>query len=206
MVAQEILSKGIQFEGLRDEIFVQIIKQITNNPNPESATQLWHLLQLCVLHFPPTPVFENYLEAWLRFKGGDSRTYIIRSLHCTQEDGVIKQIPPPEAIEGLIKMPYPASKEPIDVYRPQLLPPTAIEEVVAINQNRAVGASGPRPTMKAGPQSSKPPPVQQALKLPIPAAKEPVQEVPPNSSRPMPTVPGGPRPLPTITGKGPPSN
>jgi len=208
MVAQEIVTKGIQFEGLRDEIYVQLIKQITGNPNPESSSLLWHMLQVCVLHFPPTPVFENYLEAWIRIKGGDSRYYIVRTLHETQENGLNQNIPAPEAIEAMIKRPYPSTKEAIDVHRPNLPPPTAIEEVVAINNKRAVGSHS-RPSMRdlAGPVSSVPPPI---LHLPVqqhqPQQKispRPEQQVPP-SSRPMPTVPGGARPLPGVAGRGPP--
>jgi len=213
MVAQEIVAKGIQFEGLRDEIYVQMIKQITNNPSAEGVTQLWSLLQVCVLHFPPTPVFENYLEAWIRIKGGDSRYYIVRTLHETQENGVNQNVPQPETIEAMIKRPYPSTKELIDVHRPNLPPPTAIEEVVAINNKRAVG-SPTRPSMKdlAGPPSSVPPPTFHAPAFH--AAPPPVQHPPPQQSisprevpgaaRPMPGVPAGARPLPGVAGRGPP--
>lgn len=34
MLAKEVLDKGIQQPEMRDEIFVQIIKQVSDNPNP----------------------------------------------------------------------------------------------------------------------------------------------------------------------------
>ena len=34
MLAREVLEKGIQQPELRDEIYIQLIKQVTVNPNP----------------------------------------------------------------------------------------------------------------------------------------------------------------------------
>jgi hypothetical protein len=211
MVAQEIVLKGIQFEPMRDEIYVQLIKQLTNNPSLESTTQLWYLMQICLLHFPPTPVFENYLEAWLRLKGGDAHWYTIRTLHDTQENGVRNETPSPEALEAMIKKNYPSTKEPLDVHRPNLPPQTSIDEVVAINNKRHVGSVGHRPSMRqlAGPQMNMPPPSVHSP--PVQQHAPPVQEVPPAATPaagPPPAgvrgAPPGARPLPGMGGRGPP--
>jgi len=211
MVAREIVEKGIQCEGLRDEIYVQIIKQITNNPTPESTTQLWHLIQLCLLHFPPTPLFEHYLEAWLRDKGGEQHWYTVSTLHDTQEHGVKEAVPSAEEIEAMTKQQYSSKKEHVNVHRPNLPPKTNIDEVVAINNKRAVGAVGPRPSMRSlavAPSSPHPLP-----SLPQSVAHPPPSSAPaptpshvtsgggesasaPQGGRPMPQVPGGTRPMP----------
>jgi len=220
MVAREVVEKGIQCEGLRDEIYVQIIKQITNNPTPESTTQLWHLMQLCLLHFPPTPLFEHYLEAWLRDKGGDSHWYTVSTLHETQEHGV-KPVPSAEQIETMTKQHYSATKESVNVHRPNLPPKTNIDEVVAINNKRAVGSVGPRPSMRSLavapssphplptlPQTAHAPPPPHPDPTPIIAAPPPSHAPsggPPVGGRPMPQVPGGPRPMPQPGRGGPPT-
>ena len=44
-----------------------------HRPNPSCALSLqrsWELLAMCLLCFPPTPQFENYLNMWLRLNTG----------------------------------------------------------------------------------------------------------------------------------------
>uniref|UniRef100_A0A6B2KWF1 Myosin motor domain-containing protein n=1 Tax=Arcella intermedia TaxID=1963864 RepID=A0A6B2KWF1_9EUKA len=135
MVAREVVEKGCQLPALRDEIYVQIIKQLTDNPNNESTQKLWQLMQLCLLHFPPTNMFEHYLESFLRNKGGEPRWYTIRTLHDTQENGV-QPVPSGEQIDVLIKQQYPSTREPIDVHRPTLAAKTPVDQVIAINNAR----------------------------------------------------------------------
>ena len=61
ILAQDILRKGFDFSGLRDEIYLQIIKQITDNPRIESAAKGWQMMCMCLITFPPSVDFENYL-------------------------------------------------------------------------------------------------------------------------------------------------
>lgn len=62
----ELLGEGVQRPVIRDELYAQIVKQLTNNPNTESTSRGWEVM-LCSLHcFPPSPTLENYLQMFLR--------------------------------------------------------------------------------------------------------------------------------------------
>ena len=55
--------------NLRTELYVQIMKQLSANPNLESEKSGWDLLALLIATIPPPPVLENYLVVFLMKKG-----------------------------------------------------------------------------------------------------------------------------------------
>jgi myosin heavy subunit len=61
MLAYDVLRKGFESKELRDEIYVQIIKQVTNNPRPESVAKGWQLMCMCCGTFPPSIDLEMHL-------------------------------------------------------------------------------------------------------------------------------------------------
>ncbi len=61
MLAHDILTKGFHYPTLRDEIYVQVIKQITKNERTESIAKGWQMMCLCAGTFPPSVDFENFL-------------------------------------------------------------------------------------------------------------------------------------------------
>jgi len=63
---QSLLEKGIMNGQLRDEIYVQLCKQLSHNPSPDSLLLGWQLMAVIVISFPPSKNFESYLEQFIR--------------------------------------------------------------------------------------------------------------------------------------------
>ena len=57
---QSIIKHGLQREELRDEIYVQCVRQLNKNPSEEQIERLWLLLCLVVVAFPPGKSFFKY--------------------------------------------------------------------------------------------------------------------------------------------------
>lgn len=76
-----IAEKGIRNGGLRDEIFVQMCKQLTQTPTSEQTEVGWKFFQVLTATFPPSKNLENYLKSFIaeRFQKfpKDSQLYII---------------------------------------------------------------------------------------------------------------------------------
>lgn len=88
-----IVGHGILREELRDEIFCQICKQLTNNPNSISFKKGWILLSLCIGCFPPTENFELYLRQFIRNGPELYAPYCETRLDRTIQNGARKQPP-----------------------------------------------------------------------------------------------------------------
>ena len=59
--AQALLEKGKAISSLRDEIFVQVCKHLTNNPDRKSMQRGWQLLCICIDLFSPSVEYELFL-------------------------------------------------------------------------------------------------------------------------------------------------
>lgn len=94
MLAQDILRKGYEYKPIRDEIYLQIIKQLSNNPRPESVAKGWQIMCMCVGTFPPSFDFENFLLHYIiekrdRGRGAvvDYARYCLRTLEAMLSNG-----------------------------------------------------------------------------------------------------------------------
>merc|ERR1719242_2677433 len=72
-VGQDIVVKGHSDKVLRDEIYCQLIKQLTNNPGNQSVNRGWNLLNICLYVFAPSRELENYLEVFIRNQPTDRK-------------------------------------------------------------------------------------------------------------------------------------
>ena len=63
---QTIIGHGIEREELRDEIFVQLLRQSNGNPSREDTIRVWMMLGLTTAAFQPSKVFAKYFYSYLR--------------------------------------------------------------------------------------------------------------------------------------------
>jgi hypothetical protein len=75
---KQLQNLAVRIYGLRDEIYVQIMKQLTRNPSSASRHRGWELLLSCLAVFPPSDAFENFLDYFLR---QNSRPAYVKELY-----------------------------------------------------------------------------------------------------------------------------
>ncbi|KAI8138329.1 hypothetical protein BJV82DRAFT_631889 [Fennellomyces sp. T-0311] len=63
---QSILSCGITKGQMRDEIYVQVCKQLHNNPRGSSIRKGWEILCVVTITFPPSKNLESYLTQFVQ--------------------------------------------------------------------------------------------------------------------------------------------
>lgn len=64
-VALEVVIRGWSHQGLRDELYIQLCRQTTENFRYDSLERGWELMAICLAFFPPSPRFHAYLEGYI---------------------------------------------------------------------------------------------------------------------------------------------
>ncbi len=84
--------RGWSNQGLRDELYIQLCRQTTENFRYDSLERGWELMAICLAFFPPTPRFHTYLEGYiyrhmdpLNDTKGDGAERTLLSLPVTQD-------------------------------------------------------------------------------------------------------------------------
>jgi hypothetical protein len=103
-LVQSIVRRGLEREELRDEVYVQCIRQINGNPNVEQVDRLWLLLCLVVVAFPPGKQLFRYFVSFLKksreSNGGEAtRQYVEWCLDNAKHIQVATRKNPPSTVE-----------------------------------------------------------------------------------------------------------
>ncbi|KAL1124415.1 hypothetical protein AAG570_001044 [Ranatra chinensis] len=100
-----ITGHGILCPELRDEIYCQICKQLTENPNIMSQNSGWYLMYLCCGCFAPslkfTPVLFNFIESHKGRLQENCRTILQRTLQNGTRNQPPSQFELKAALKGL---------------------------------------------------------------------------------------------------------
>ncbi|XP_066565263.1 unconventional myosin-VIIa [Amia ocellicauda] len=83
-----IVGYAILRRDLRDEIYCQICKQLSENGNRNSYFRGWILLSICLGIFPPSERFHKYLQSFIRSGPVGYAPYCVERLRRTLANGV----------------------------------------------------------------------------------------------------------------------
>lgn len=61
-----VVTKCWGMQGLRDELYVQLVRQTTDNLSLRSLEAGWELMAISLAFFSPSPKFRRYLEGYIQ--------------------------------------------------------------------------------------------------------------------------------------------
>ncbi|XP_054714725.1 rho GTPase-activating protein 39-like [Uloborus diversus] len=144
-VVLEIATKGWSRQSVRDELFVQICRQITDNPRRESLILGWELMAICLMFFPPSVKFQPYLEGFINrhkdtaFDSPDFKLSHYAAV-CSKR---LERIAKSGAKKGLRKPTFEEIEQSrIQIFRPSMFG-NLLEEVMALQENKYPNRSLP---------------------------------------------------------------
>lgn len=101
-----LIGEGLAHGELRDEIYCQVMKQLTGNPNPECVFRGWQFLCVLLISFPPSKDFETFLQSFIQQHTNQQEgridviaKYCLRRLAAITKKGPRGKPPTPAEIE-----------------------------------------------------------------------------------------------------------
>ncbi|GLE00775.1 hypothetical protein PINS_up009563 [Pythium insidiosum] len=81
MLAHYLLQIGLVKSSLVDEIYLQLMKQLTKNPKRDSSIRGWSLFAMCATSFPPSAALQKYVIQFLQAQTSESNSFwrLVRS-------------------------------------------------------------------------------------------------------------------------------
>ncbi|KAI3437601.1 hypothetical protein D9Q98_000054 [Chlorella vulgaris] len=70
-LAQKLLHQGLKRVELRDELYMQLVKQTRGNPNPSARTKAWQLFYLTAATMPPSKDFMGLVSEYVHTSAQD---------------------------------------------------------------------------------------------------------------------------------------
>jgi len=130
-LAQELVSLALKGgTALQTEAYVQLMKQLTNNPSPASERLGWQLVALMLQCFPPDPMLENYVANFLRVMSPLAPELYLKLCYAAIRCGPLRRVPK-------------------DVELPDIL--NAVEDKYRAMHDERASADGPPPLPTDGP-------------------------------------------------------
>ncbi|XP_074955503.1 unconventional myosin-VIIb [Phalacrocorax aristotelis] len=103
-VTDQIFVAAIQEEVLRDEIYCQIMKQLTDNRNRYSVTKGWQLLWLCTGLFPPSKSLLKHAQKFIETRQKETLALeCSRRIQTVMRSGSRKWAPHPVEVEAILQ-------------------------------------------------------------------------------------------------------
>ena len=62
----ELLVFALAEKQVRDEVYCQIMKHLTENRRPGSVNRTWNIFAFCLITFPPSPCLDMFVEFFIR--------------------------------------------------------------------------------------------------------------------------------------------
>ncbi|XP_041748381.2 rho GTPase-activating protein 39-like isoform X2 [Coregonus clupeaformis] len=86
-----IVTKCWGMQGLRDELYVQLVRQTTGNTSPRSLAAGWELMAVSLAFFAPSPKFRCYLEGYIQRHTDPSSDKKLSQFILDQQDMKLKK-------------------------------------------------------------------------------------------------------------------